>query len=288
MLDGNGQICDACMHGKYGNCVARKCIKRSTIKSVLAALESKVASRRGAHKRIDRIIAPSQFMKEKLIEGGLPSKKITVLHNFVNPTPLLHDTTQQYQTKTNPYFLFFGRLSREKGVDVLIEAYLSILENLPRPIKLMIVGDGPSRKSLEELVEAKQAHHNVCFAGFQTGEVLRRYVSNACFTVVCSRCYENYPYSVVESFSLNTPVIGSRIGGIPELVVEGDTGFLCDHGDSDDLGRAMLKAVSISNREYANMRNRCNRYVAEECSKEAHFSSLIRIYESAIDTYGDK
>lgn len=282
MLDGSGDICDACVSGGYLNCVRRRCIRGSYAKSALVALESAVARSRGCYDRIDAIVAPSRFMAETLASGGVPSTKIVVMHNYANPQ-LMHSALQPIaDAARKPYFLFFGRLSREKGVDILLEAYAAVRENLPRGMSLVIVGDGPERDALESLTIERGVSDCVRFAGFQTGEALKGYVERASLAIVSSRCRENYPYSIMEAFAHGTPVIGTRVGGIPELVSEGETGFLCECGSAASLAEAMMRATSMSAQEYKTMQDCCRSYVVKECSREAYFRILNEVYRNAI------
>ena len=279
MLDGSGEVCDACVGGGFANCVKRRCIRGSYAKSALVALESTVAKARGCCERIDAVIAPSRFMAEKLVEGGISADKITVAHNYARPELLAcAEKPKSEGSIREPYLLFFGRLSREKGIDVLIDAYASAKGRLPQDVSLVIVGDGPERETLETLSREKGVASHVRFVGFQTGDALRRYVEKAFLAIVSSRWRENYPYSIVEAFAYGTPVIGTRMGGIPELVSDGETGFLCECDDPVSLGEAILKAAFMSADEYEAMQNRCRRYVLSECSQDGYYRSLAEVY----------
>lgn len=282
MLDGFGEVCDACVSGRFSNCVRRCCIRGSYAKSALVAMESAVARARGCYDRIDAVIAPSRFMAERLVAGGVPLGKITVIHNYANPQLMRAAQQPADDIAREPYFLFFGRLSREKGVDVLLEAYASVWERLPHDMPLVIVGDGPERDALEALAREKGISGRVRFAGFQTGEALKGYVERASLVIVSSRCRENYPYSIMEAFAYGTPVIGTRIGGIPELISDGKTGFLCEYDDVASLARAMLRASSITTGEYKAMQDSCRRYVVRECSRDLYFRTLNEIYQNAM------
>lgn len=283
MLDGSGRVCDACVRRGLRSCVRERCIRGSYAKSALAAMESHVARARGCHDRIDRIVAPSRFMRDELVEGGVPEGKISVIHNFASPgLRACAGTTGGATDKRNRYLLFFGRLSREKGVDVLIEAYASVRDRLVRRMPLVIVGDGPERGALERLALELGVADRVLFAGFRTGASLERYVERASLAIVSSRCRENYPYSVVESFAHGTPVVGTRMGGIPELVTDGETGFLCECGDPKSLREAMEKAATLSKQEYAEMQDRCRRYVLDECSRDRYLERLAEVYRGAM------
>ena len=128
----------------------------------------------------------------------------------------LDDFSVQYEWKDNN-ITYFGRLSEEKGLSPLIESLKGI------NIQLNIVGDGPIREKLE--LKVKDLHlKNVHFVGYKTGEQLKDLIKNSMFIVVPSQWYENYPFAILESFAYGKPVVGSRIGGIPELVKDHVTG----------------------------------------------------------------
>lgn len=282
MLDGSGMVCDACDGGKYLNCIKRRCIRSSYVKSALVAMESAVARARGSYKRIDAVVAPSYYMAKKLIEGGVPSDKVEVIHNYVSPGLLARAAMSPHQhDNREPYFLFFGRLSREKGVDVLIEAFVQAKDLLKRKMMLVIVGDGPERSALEQFCEECGLSSSVYFAGFQTGEALAGYVKRASLAIVSSRWRENYPYSIVEAFAYGTPVIGARVGGIPELIIDGETGFLCNCDDSSSLSKAMVKASNLSKSDYRRMQDNCRLYVQSNNSKASYFTRLMEVYDKA-------
>ena len=123
MLDGTGKICDACLDGRFRHCLERCCVKGSRAKSALAVAEASFLRRHGSYRRIDRVIAPSEFMRSKLIEGGFPSMQVILMRNFVKDEVLERARMDGDRTdRENPYLLFFGRLSREKGVDLLVDA----------------------------------------------------------------------------------------------------------------------------------------------------------------------
>lgn len=282
MLDGSGAVCEACVGGHFSNCIRRCCIRNSYAKSTLVALESAVAKMRGCFERIDAVLTPSRFMAEKLIEGGVPADIITIAHNYVNNNLFqlaLHPNKTLRKRKS--YFLFFGRLSREKGIDVLIDAYASICDCLPQEMPLIIVGDGPERNALEAQSRKRGVVNRIRFVGFQTGHALQDYIENAYFCVLSSRCFENYPYSIVEAFAYGTPVIGSCMGGIPELVFDNETGFLCQSENAESFARAIIKAAFMKSYEYSEMQARCRKYVTEECSKDAYLKLLMDVYENA-------
>ena len=285
MLDGDGLVCDACLGGKFSNCVKRKCVKGSSAKSLLACMEAEFLKVTCAYRKIDHIIAPSAFMGEKLIEGGFSSGKITFMQNFVGED--VRECAECGNDSTDygsPYLLFFGRLSHEKGVDALIEASSALPDNW----RLVIAGEGAERQFLEALAQRKGGR--VEFVGYKSGKELARLVAAAALSVAPSRWRENMPYSIMESFAYGTPVIGTAIGGIPELVLEGGTGFLAKPGDVASLQRAITTGVGTfeDRNRYEAMRAECKAYVINKCSQDDYLQDLVSLYRRLIDAKAEE
>lgn len=289
MLDGTGNVCDDCLSGDFSACIRKRCVKGSKVKSLLATEEAKFLRHHGSYRKIDRIIAPSKFMRGKLIEGGFPPEKVVYMQNFAQDDVLASarkggDATDH----ENPYLLFFGRLSSEKGVDILAEAFINVLPSLPSNLRLVIAGDGPERQGIEDRIAAAgpEASGRIELVGFQSGADMRRYTERAVLAVASSRCRENMPYSIVEAFALGTPVIGTDIGGIPELVEEGRTGLLCEPGDVDSLSQVLLRGAALiqDRKAYATMQENCRSYVLERCSQDKYMKGLIALYQELINS----
>ena len=167
---------------------------------------------------IDVAICPSYFLKEKLDTCPQLQGKTVVMHNFVEPIEL----TQEVNKDTNPYVLYFGRFSKEKGIETL----LKVCKKLP-DISFLFAGNGPLEKEVNET-------ENIENKGFQTGNDLQMLIQNAKFSIFPSECNENCPFSVMESQIYGTPVIGADIGGVPELIEDGKTGYLFRSGDENE------------------------------------------------------
>ena len=274
MLDGYGVVCDSCLGGSYLNCLQRKCVKGSLVKSLLACLEAEFLKVANVYKRLDCIIAPSAFMRTKLIEDGFDEGRVRFMQNFVSDKvcQIASDGVDKTDRK-NPYILYFGRLSREKGIDVLIEA----VSVLPEGWRLVIVGDGAERKPLEALAENCE---RVKFLGYRSGDELKMLVAGAALSVAPSRWRENMPYSIMESFANGTPVVGTEIGGIPELVIEGETGFLAEPDNIDSLREALLSGIAIFDdcNRYQAMQSRCREYILNRCSQDQYMHKLTKLY----------
>lgn len=288
MLDGEGRVCDACLEdGKYRHCIENRCVKGSRAKSALAALEASFNRSHHSNERIDRVIAPSRFMRSKLIEGGWPEGKVLALQNFADDAILARASgvAGDVTDRESPYLLFFGRLSAEKGVDVLLRAFDAAAPSLPRDMRLIVVGDGPDAAEFRELAASLDSAPRIEFAGYQTGDALQTYVERASLAIASSRCRENMPYSIVEAFAAGTPVVGTRIGGIPELVADGVTGFACEPGDVATMADAMVRGAEafLDAPVYVRMQESCRAYVRENCSRDKFMDQLVELYEEAVN-----
>ena len=288
MLDGDGRVCDACLEdGRYRHCIERRCLKGSRAKSALAAMEASFNRAHKSNRRIDRVIAPSRFMRSKLIEGGWPEGKVVFLQNFADDAILdrAANAGADATDRENPYLLFFGRLSVEKGVDTLLRAFDAALPSLPQNMRLVVVGDGPDAADFKALASSLGCASRIEFAGYQTGGALQAYVERASLAIASSRWRENMPYSIVEAFAAGTPVVGTNIGGIPELVCEGKTGFICEPGGVQSMADAISRGTNafLDRSAYSMLQRNCRSYVMENCSREKFMSDLVNLYKESID-----
>ena len=248
---GDGKNCEQCVDGRYFNCIKKRCIHSSLIKSILGAAEGTVYRKLGTYRYIDRIICPSRFLESKMNRVELFRGRTVALHNFAGNMELMPPLKKDY-------VLYFGRYSREKGIGTLLRA----CRELPY-IPFVFAGSGP----LEQLVNGVP---NIKNAGFMTGEALRKVIREARFSVYPSEYYENCPFSVIESQLLRTPVLGAGIGGIPELIEDGVNGALFASGDLEDL-KGKLRALWNS---------------PEQCRAWAENCGMVR-YDT-VETYCDK
>lgn len=282
MLDGAGNVCDACVGGSSVNCLRRKCVKGSTAKSALAMLEAKYLSATKAYAKIDRIICPSQFLESKMVEGGFPESQLVTMPNFL-PAGEIDGWLQAFRKRSECRdFIFFGRLSKEKGPDVALEAFSKAITRLPGDCNLLMVGDGPMCGQLEERSRELGLDGRVVFYGFKSGSELRRLVGGSLFSVASSACHENMPFSVVESLLAGTPVIGSRMGGIPELVTDGLTGFTFTSGNSEELSSLLTFAAQLPAADYQKMQQAGRNFVKDRCSQATYMNKLIELYSTLI------
>ncbi len=219
-FDAQMHLCRACLDGHYWHCVKGKCIAGSVPKSILGMLDSYLWKYYDAYRYVDAIICPSQFLKEQLDTQPRFAKKTIMMRNFT-------DSCREFAAEKDDYVLMFGRLTKEKGTGTLLE----VCRRMPHQ-KFIFAGEGEYAERIRALPNAK-------YVGFRTGETLKTLIQKALCTVCASEIYENCPFSVLESQMYGTPVVGSRIGGIPELIREGETGALFVSGDADSLETAL-------------------------------------------------
>ena len=238
MRNGGDQICEKCLGGDYSHCVKNKCIKGSSLMSVLSKHEAEYIRKRKWYDQVDLFICPSEFYRQKLLTGNFTKSPIVTMRN---PLPL--DTVYGLSEENQGYVLYFGRLSPEKGVKTLIEAAKQC------GCRLVILGTGPQE---EELKACAKRYPNIEFKGFQTGEALRNYVKNSKCVVLPSEWYENGPYSAMEAMALGKPLIVSNFGGLPELVEDGVNGFIYEK-TAEALAESIRKLQELSEAAYRKM-----------------------------------
>jgi glycosyltransferase involved in cell wall biosynthesis len=258
------EICERCMPNRFYHVVLRRCKKGSLGASLLAMVTAFYDRLTRLPTRIDRFIAPSDFLKNKLVEGGFDPGRITCLPNFL-------DVDSYGPSPAKGYFLYFGRLSFEKGVDLLIRATARLGRG-----SLRILGEGPARLGLEGLA-AEVGASNIMFLGHRSGEELRRILSEAQFVVLPSRWYENLPFSIMEAFASAKPVVASDLGGIPEMVDDGVNGYLFTPGDVDALA-GLLERLLGDPRLAEEMGRKGREKAMQLYTAEHHYERVMEIY----------
>lgn len=251
-----GELCKKCLDGGYLNCLKGKCIHGSTAKSAIGMIEAIFWDALKTYKYIDVTISPSEFLAKKLSYNVHLDGKIKVFHNFIVER-------KRMDVAKEDYVLYFGRFSKEKGIATLIE----VCKELP-DVKFVFAGNGPLEDELAGVA-------NIENVGFKSGEDLELLIRKARFSIHPSECYENCPFSVMESQMYGTPVIGADIGGIPELIDVGKTGELFESGNSIMLRDKIMQLI--------NDEDKLNKYI-ENC-KDIKFDTLREYCEKLIDIY---
>lgn len=255
--------CERCLQNGFQECIRGRCIHGSRIKSILGYMEGTLYKKLHTYRKLDAVICPSRFLRDRLAQYEDLRDKLLVMHNFVDKEDMQEEGDPQKET-SGGYILYFGRFCQEKGVGTLLQ----VCRSLPQ-IPFVFAGSGP----MEEEVNAVK---NVENRGFVSGEALYRLIAEAAFCVVPSEWYENCPFSVMESQIYGTPVLASAIGGIPELIKDGETGELFTPGNEDELREKTEKLWKD--------RERLGRYT-ENCrsvqfdTTEEYCEKLMEVYE---------
>jgi glycosyltransferase involved in cell wall biosynthesis len=269
-LVANGKACEACRGGKFRNVVTQNCYFGGRGAAAILAAEAYVQRwLRTYQKCVDRFVAPSQFVKEKLVQHRFPEKKITVIPHF----------QQICQQTTRPVadgpILYFGRLSREKGLDGLIRA----MQRVPQ-LQLQIAGEGPERETLERLARSLPVP-NVQFLGQLSGKDLDQAICNSRFTVMPSLAYETFGKSIVESFARARAVVASDLGSRRELIRPGENGLLFEPNNQQQIAET-ISFLAESPRLADAMGANGRKLVEEQHSPSQHYESMIQLYEELI------
>jgi len=260
-----GSICEQCKGGHIYKVALNRCVKDSAAVSGVVFIETLVHRLLGLYRdKIDRIVVPSRFYREKLIEWGWPPEKLVYIPNFVDASQMKADWIEQ------DYFVYAGRLAPEKGIATLIRAAALAGQ------KLVIAGTGPEENALRDL--ARTVNADVMFAGYVSGENLHRLIGESKALVLPSEWYENAPISILEAYALGRPVIGSAIGGIPEMIKEGETGRIAKAGSPDDLAQALNELASLSAADRTAMGRLGRAWIQEEFSPQAYKRRMLDLY----------
>ena len=269
-----GAVCEECPEHSLWRGVRYGCYRHSRSASAVTALMLAVHRRRHTWTRsIALFVAVSEFVKGKFVENGFPPGRIFVKPNFVDPDPGARSEGE------GDYALYAGRLSEEKGVETLLEAWRQLRQAIP----LVIAGDGPERPRLE----AKAAGLSiplVRFCGHITRQKLSETMKQARFLVFPSRWYETFGMTIVEAFACGIPVLCARLGAAQEAVEDGRTGLHFAPGDAEDLAaKADWAWTHPAEMQAMGREARCE-YVAKYTA-EKNYPLLIQIYEKAASLY---
>ncbi|SCJ73054.1 Capsular glucan synthase [uncultured Clostridium sp.] len=264
MLNSNG-ICEKCRGKKFYNCIRYKCVKNSRINSLVVVFEAYIHEILKSYNLVDIFITPSRFLRDKLIEYGFEKDKVRYIPNFVN----VYEYVPYYGFDN--YYIYFGRLSYEKGIMNLIQAAKNI-----NKIPLLIVGSGPVLNEIRRYIEQENIK-NIYLKGFKTGEELKNLISKSKFVVMPSICYENNPMSVIESMAYGKAVIGSNIGGIPELINNKE--LLFNYNDISSLEEKINYMINLTREDIEKIGKDNRKYIEDNCSEEIHYEKLSKIYD---------
>ena len=254
------EVCELCFNGDKTPCKTHKCMKGSALASMIGYREAVIWNRERLEECTDLFVCPSRFMAEKMAQGGFRKDKLRPLCNFIDIEKCRKDSYDK-----DDYYCYIGRLSHEKGVGTLIEAASRL------PYRLKVIGGGPLNEELR--MKNEELKGNVEFLGLRQWDEIKEIAGRARFTVIPSEWYENNPLSVIEAECIGTPVLGARIGGIPELIDEGVNGMTFESGNASDLAKK-IEAVYNAKFDYTAIAGTAmKRYNAE-----AYYTEIMKCY----------
>jgi glycosyltransferase involved in cell wall biosynthesis len=269
-----GARCERCRGGHYWNAALHRCHGGSAAGSVLLAVEAALHRAIRSYERgVDLFLAPSRFLMEKVIAFGVPAERVRhVPYPVASDEPVDEAAAEPSRVPAKPLLLYAGRLAPEKGLRTLLEA----AARAPR-IAIQIAGEGPLRG---EVAARAASLPSVTLRGHLAPPELRALERAALAVVVPSEWYENLPYAILEAFAAGKPAIASRIGGIPELVRDGQTGLLFPPADAGALAERFQRAAADP-RALAAMGRRARDLVRADHDPAAHYGALAAVYDEA-------
>ena len=264
-MERQGRVCDTCVTHSTLNALRHRCHSGSFALSLAAFVEFHASRAIGDVRLINRFLCVSDFQRQMLIRAGLPANKLFVLRNFVDP-PKASSAGQ------GDYLLYIGRIERLKGLETLINVARA------RSRRLIIAGTGSWQDAVERQISTAP---NITFAGFVAGQALHHLIANARAVVVPSQWFENCPMSILEAKAMGRPVVAADIGGIPELVREGQDGFLFSPGDEMSLRQAFER---LDRANWHQLSENAGADARARFSAAKHLDELLAHYRAAMKT----
>lgn len=271
-----GRICEKCKKRKYYWPLLVKCKKGSFLASTMAAIEHTIQMITKVYDSVDFFIAPSEFLRNKFADYEFQKNKLVLLNYFIN-------VDRDYnRVPSGNYILYIGRLSEEKGVKTLIDAV-----HKANAFDLKVVGDGPLKEELILYANLKKTNNKIEFLGHRDRKEVFELLEKCKFLVIPSEWYEVTGQVIFEAFACGKPVIGSRIGGIPEFVKDNETGLTFERGNSDELAKT-IRDLNYDPDSIDKMGQAGRSFALEKLNAEKHYIKLIEVYERAIESKGRK
>lgn len=272
----NNRICEECAKKKsFWKSIFHGCYKKSRlVTAILAGMLYHHWTKKTWINMVDSYIMATNFGRQKYIKFGIPDDKIMLKPNIIYPN--LFGKKQD-----EGYALYAGRLSKEKGVEVLLKAWKHI-QGFP----LKIMGDGPLSDDLKRYADNEKIG-NVEFLGFVSSKEYLGYMQGASFLVIPSICYENFPCVVSEALACGIPILASDLGGVSEIIRNRETGILFKAGDSDDLAEK-IKLVIHSKNNLRKMRENVLKEYEEKYTPDGNHKVLMAVYDKAIKNHANK
>ncbi|WP_342647793.1 glycosyltransferase family 4 protein [Mucilaginibacter sp. CSA2-8R] len=265
----HGKICEKCFGGAFYNCITHRCKKGSVLASTVAALENYAHRALNYYAYVEHYVCPSKFLYQKFKDFNFfPEKLIQLYHGYdyqeIDKARLKHDATHE------KYIVFTGRLERIKGAHTVMQAM-----KLNPDINLKIIGSGTQEGDLKAYQQENKLN-NVTFLGKLSKEQTLQTINNAQFAICASEWYEVLGFTVVEAMALSKPVIGSNIGAIPEMVIDGETGLLFEPGNAIQLAQK-IKLLANDDERVNEMGLKAHKHIIQLINDDNHYRGLKKL-----------
>jgi len=259
--------CEACLFTSAYGAIFSSCYRESKL-ATFAVARMIEENRKQWPDLVDHFITLNEFSKEKFQLFGIPHDKMTVKSNFVPNTYFNQIMSFRPKSKNKKTATFLGRLSDEKGIIFLLEMWKKKSPDL----MLQVIGDGPLYSKVKTYESSK-----IKVYGKLDGHIAKDELFNSNFLIVPSLWYEMFPMVIAEGFSLGTPVVATKIGGIPEIVIDEYNGLLFEQGDENSL---FDKVDLLSkNFEYnSKLSAGARKTFDEKYNEEINYEKLLTIY----------
>jgi len=269
LLSRNGKVCEDCIGKPPWRGAIRGCYRNSIFYSTPIALTEFIHKTIGTwENKVDAYIALTEFGRQKYIKAGFPAEKIFVKPNFLDNPP-------EPSFNHKGYAVFLGRLSVEKGLCTLVEAWKKV-----KNLTLKIVGDGPLREDLKNFVSNSKIE-NIEFTGRKDFEECLKLLKGSLFMVIPSQCYECFPMAIREAFACGKAVIASNLGSMAEILKDGKTGVLFEPGNIDELASKITWMIE-NEKECIQMGKNARLEFEAKYTAERNFEILMNIYKGVL------
>lgn len=265
----NGKVCNKCEVFSIKN-IFNICRKDKKLYDFLLGINIFLMRLFKVFDKVDYFLAPSLFIKEKMVNSGIREKKIIIKRNFLESN-LAADYNKK-DASSNNYFVFVGRFSKEKGVLSLIRVFKDLSK-----INLKILGDGPLRNDIINFIKVNDLK-NIELLGYIDGSSKYKILENATATIIPSVCYENCPITLIESLALGTPIIANDIGAIPEFIKDNYNGFIYHDNNEEMLKSLILKLSQLDNKDILKLRDNCIEIYKQLFDKNVNFEIVRKLY----------
>lgn len=265
----DNHVCEECMEHSYLRGIWHGCYQDSRVKTASVALMLQIHRMQQTwSKKVCALVTPTEFARQKIISGGFAHRQVWAHANFLAQDPGLSNGSRSYA-------LYAGRLSPEKGLVPLLQAW----KQLPS-IPLKIIGDGPLRGWMEGYIAQHQLHQ-VELLGFCPLPVVLEHLKQAMALLLPSICYETFGRTIMEAYATGTPVIASRLGAMAELVVEGETGFLVEPGNAESIAQTVASAIADRDR-LQQLGYQARKHYEQNFTPKIAYAQLMEIYRDVL------